>query len=84
MPRVTVQHQGIDPNDLLFISPQFIGDLIKDQDITRLSIECLRKKDGPCARELSSKAEAMGNDKAGEEKRKQKEIMEQQHLADQK
>lgn len=84
MPRMTVQHQGIDPNDLLFISPQLVGILIKDQDITRLSIEWLRKKDGPCARELSTEAEAMGNDKVGEGKGKQKEMMEQQCSADQK
>lgn len=84
MPRMTVQHQGIDPNDLLFISPQLVGVSIKDQDMTRLSIEWLRRKDGPCARELSTEAEAMGNDKVGKEKGKHKEMMEQQCLAEQK
>ena len=84
MPRVTVQLQGTDPNDLLLVSPQFIRVLIKDQDIVRLSTVWLRKKDGPCARELSTEAEAMGNYEAGEEKGKQREMMEQQRLADQK
>lgn len=37
-----------------------IGILIKDQDITRLNIEWLRKKDGPCAKELSTEAEVKG------------------------
>lgn len=56
-----------------------IGILIKDQDITTLSIEWLRKKDGPCARELSTEAEAKKNDKVGKEKGKQNKMMEQQH-----
>lgn len=56
-----------------------IGILVKDQDITRLSIEWLRKKDGLCARELSTEAEAKGNDKVGKEKGKQNKMMEQQH-----
>lgn len=49
-----------------------------------MSIEWLRKKDGPCARELSAKAEAKGNDKVDEGKGKQREMMEQQRSADQK
>lgn len=56
-----------------------IGILIKDQAITILSIEWLRKKDGPCARGLSTEAEAKGNDKVGKEKGKQNKMMEQQH-----
>lgn len=55
-----------------------IGIVIKDQDITRLSIEWLRKNDGPCSRELSTEKEAKGSDKVGKEKGKQKKMMEQQ------
>ncbi|KAK2544921.1 hypothetical protein Q9966_001564 [Columba livia] len=42
---------------------KLVGILIEYQDINRLSIEWLRKKDGPCARELSTGAQKMGNDK---------------------
>lgn len=84
MPGVIVQHQGVDPNDLLFISPQFIGILIKNQDTSILSIEWLSKKDGPCPRELSTEAEAKEDDRVGKEKGKYEEMMEQQCLADQK
>lgn len=45
-----------------------VGILIEYQDINRLSIEWLRKKDGPCARELSTGAQKMGNDKVSERK----------------
>lgn len=72
MPRATVQHQGIYPNDLLFVSPQFVRILIKDQDVTRLSIEWLRKKDGSCDRKLCTEAEAMGNDKVGKKRESRK------------
>lgn len=54
--------EGVDPNDSLFISPSLIGILIKKQDISRWSIECLSKKDGPCPRELSTEAGAEEDD----------------------